>query len=64
MNGCQYLRPTFTLPASANTSNIQWDLSFLTEKEFSKKYDISPKIYNRVKNGETLEEVMATYRQV
>lgn len=64
MNGMQYMRPSFTLPASNNASQTTWDFSTLTEKEFSKKYDISPKIYGRVKNGETLDEVMATYRRV
>lgn len=64
MNGCQYLRPTFTLPASNKTSDIQWDLSFLSKNDFIKKYGITPKIYGRLQNGETLPEIMATYRQV
>lgn len=38
MNGCQYLKPSFTLPASNNTSAIQWDFAFLTKKEFVAKW--------------------------
>lgn len=64
MNGCQYMRPTFTLPASTKTSDIKWDLSFLSKSEFTKKYDITDKIYGRLQNGETLPEIMATYRRV
>lgn len=64
MNGCQYMRPTFTLPASTKTSDIKWDLSFLTPLKFQAKYDVSAKIYDRLVEGETLEEIMATYRQV
>lgn len=64
MNGCQYMRPTFTLPASTKTSDAQWDLSFMKKYDFIKKYDITEKIYNRVLAGETLDEVLATYRRV
>ena len=39
MNGCQYLRPTFTLPAgAAGTSQTNWDYSLLTKQEFITKY--------------------------
>ena len=38
MNGCQYLLPKFTCPASNNTSQVTWDFAFLTKKEFIAKY--------------------------
>jgi hypothetical protein len=34
----KYEKPTFTLPASANTSQKTWDRAFLSEEEFRKKY--------------------------
>ncbi|MCU1247075.1 MAG: hypothetical protein JWQ49_104 [Edaphobacter sp.] len=33
-----YEKPTFTLPASANTSQQTWDRAFLSEEEFRAKY--------------------------
>jgi hypothetical protein len=38
MNGCQYMLPKFTLPASSNTSQIRWDFAFMSEVDFQKKY--------------------------
>jgi hypothetical protein len=39
MNGMSYLQKTFTFPASnGGTSQWKWDLIFLTDVEFQKKY--------------------------
>jgi hypothetical protein len=38
MDGMQYQKPTFTLPASNNASQKQWDFAFLTREEFEEKY--------------------------
>lgn len=38
MNGTQYHLKKFSNPASHNTSQIQWDYSFLTKKKFIEKY--------------------------
>ena len=38
MNGCQYNQRTFTLPASEKTSQVKWDMCFLSLKEFLAKY--------------------------
>lgn len=38
MNGMQYMRPKFTLPASDKTSDVKWDLAFLTKEEFIAKH--------------------------
>jgi hypothetical protein len=38
MNGCQYLKPSFTLPASNNVSALNWDAAFLTKEEFLAKH--------------------------
>lgn len=46
MNGCQYMRPSFTLPASAHTSQEKWDLIFLSKEEFIAKYDMQPLMYD------------------
>lgn len=45
MNGMQYMRPSFTLPASNNTSQKSWDLATLTKAEFIAKYGISGQEY-------------------
>jgi hypothetical protein len=34
----KYLLPKFSCPASHNTSQVTWDYTFLTEREFVKKY--------------------------
>lgn len=55
----KYLSARFTLPASSGTSQETWDLATLTETRFIKKYDITPKIYERLLNGEgSVEEVI------
>jgi hypothetical protein len=46
MNGCQYLRKTFTLPASNDTSQQKWDMAFLTKEEFMAKYNWDETTYN------------------
>jgi hypothetical protein len=38
MNGTQYMKPSFTLPASDNASELNWDAAFLTKKEFLVKH--------------------------
>jgi hypothetical protein len=38
MNGCQYMRPKFSAPASQNTDQITWDFAFLSKEEFIAKY--------------------------
>ncbi len=38
MNGMQYMRPKFTLPASSKTGQLKWDAAFLTKTEFLAKY--------------------------
>jgi hypothetical protein len=39
MNGMSYQLRTFTLPASnSGTSQLKWDMAFLTDAEFKKKY--------------------------
>jgi len=39
MNGMQYLQPKFSAPAGPkNTSELRWDYSILTKKEFLKKW--------------------------
>lgn len=38
MNGCQYAQKRFSAPASWNTTQIQWDLAFLTKPEFITKW--------------------------
>lgn len=50
MNGMQYLKPSFTLPTSSgrSTSEIKWDLAFLSAEEFSKKYGISVETYSEL----------------
>jgi hypothetical protein len=42
MNGCAYLQPKFTLPASSNTGQIMWDYAFLTKAEFIAKWGKTP----------------------
>jgi hypothetical protein len=51
MNGCQYMRPSFTLPASANASQIRWDFGTLSEKEFVEKYPVLKEFYARLAAG-------------
>lgn len=34
----QYLKPSFTLPASYKTSQMRWDFAFLSKREFIIKY--------------------------
>jgi hypothetical protein len=39
MNGMSYLMPSFTLPAcNKNTSQLKWDLAFMTKADFMAKY--------------------------
>ena len=38
MNGMQYMRPKFTLPASEKTSQERWDFAMLSREEFEEKY--------------------------
>jgi hypothetical protein len=40
MNGCQYLQPRFTLPASNNVDPIKWDMAFMTKKEVIHKWGV------------------------
>jgi hypothetical protein len=49
MNGCSYVLPKFTLPASNNASQIKWDLAFLTKEEFIAKH--GPRAYENAKNS-------------
>lgn len=46
MNGMQYMRPKFTLPASNKTSEMKWDLAFMTKEDFMKKYNWDETTYN------------------
>lgn len=48
MNGMQYMRPKFTLPASVKTSEMKWDLAFLTKEEFMAKYDLTEGGYHNI----------------
>lgn len=45
MDGCQYHKPKFTLPASQHTTQAQWDLAFLSKEEFKTKYKLDEKAY-------------------
>lgn len=47
-NIVNYLRPTFTLPASNRATEKEWDLSILTKAEFKKKYKISEEQYKKL----------------
>jgi len=38
MNGCQYMKPKFSAPASYNTDQITWDYAFLSKEDFIKKH--------------------------
>jgi hypothetical protein len=38
MNGTQFMRPKFSAPASHNTSQMTWDLAFLTKRQFIAKH--------------------------
>ena len=38
MNGCQYMRPKFSAPASQNTEQITWDYAFLSKEDFIAKW--------------------------
>lgn len=38
MNGTQFMRPSFTLPASNNTSQVEWDYAFLSKEDFIAKW--------------------------
>ena len=60
----KYLRPTFTCPTGGDVNQAQWDLSFLSKSEFIKKYDITEKMYGRISDGETIDDVMASYRRI
>lgn len=40
-----YQRRTFTLPASNQASDIQWDYTFASKKEFIAKHGISKEHY-------------------
>lgn len=51
MNGCQYLRKTFTLPASNSASDVRWDFSTLNEAEFVAKYPMLEGFYARIADG-------------
>jgi hypothetical protein len=42
MNGCQYMLPKFSCPASSNTSELKWDYAFLTKEEFIAKWGKTP----------------------
>lgn len=43
-----YLRPTFTLPASNSATEKEWDLSILTKDEYKKKYKITEEKYKKL----------------
>lgn len=39
MNGCQYDRPQFSLPAApSHVTDIRWDFAFLSVEDFVDKY--------------------------
>jgi hypothetical protein len=38
MNGTQYQMKRFSAPASHNTSQMTWDLAFLTKRQFIAKH--------------------------
>jgi hypothetical protein len=52
MNGCQYMRPKFTLPASEKTDQQRWDLAMLTDVEYRVRYGISEEEYKRLVAGQ------------
>jgi hypothetical protein len=53
MNGMQYTRSKFTLPASENTSQHRWDFAVLTKEEFLKKHSgYSSEFYDFIVGGE------------
>ena len=39
----KYEGRTFTLPASNNASEIEWDYTFLSDKAFDKKWSVTKK---------------------
>lgn len=43
----KYVQRTFTLPASSGhtTSQVRWDLAFLSVREFKSKYGVTPREY-------------------
>jgi hypothetical protein len=51
MNGTQFMRPSFTLPANGRADQKQWDLAFLTSGEFRKKYKMGIVEYERLIHG-------------
>ena len=40
MNGCQYMRPKFSAPASQNTDQLTWDYAFLSKEQFIEKHGV------------------------
>lgn len=49
----QYLHPTFTLPASVNTSLKRWEFAFLSKEEFIRRYRITEEEYEKLKTDGT-----------
>lgn len=49
-----YLRKTFTLPASSGstTSDLNWDLAFLSQDQFREKYGLSYSEYRAIQEHE------------
>lgn len=53
-----YLRPTFTLPTSHNTSELMYDLATLDKFDFRKKYKINVREYEELANGGSLPKAV------
>lgn len=46
----KYTNKTFTLPASERCSDKNWDLAFVSDEEFFKRYGITKEDYKRMLN--------------
>ena len=51
MNGMQYMRPKFTLPASNSASDVRWDFSTLSKADFVAKHPMLEGFYARIADG-------------
>ena len=54
MNGCQYMRPKFSAPASQNTDQLTWDYAFLSKVQMMKKYSLSERVYEELDRPQSL----------
>lgn len=54
MDFMRYERYKFSLPTSHNVSQLKWDLTFLTKKQFMKKYQVTSNEYELVLNGRSI----------